>query len=342
MIERLAQPGLTDVAIDGARQRWATRLSGRCATTSSIRRPPIEIRREIPAVLQAIGTPAAQYVLLESVLDSDTILRHRVITALNKLGQVYPGAPGGSTPDRDGARRRDHGPLPLVSGAGHARRVARRPAIPVVQGLKESMQQEAERIFRLLKILYPEHDMHSAFVGLQADDPVVQDNAMEFLETVLSPQLRGLLVPLFDRGVSPAQRGHLANSLLGASLGDREEAIAVMMLSQDPWLQSCAAYAIGEFRLTRFAAKLDRVGDHPDPLLRATAIDAPASCDWDAGRSRSRRPPDAESSRDRADNTACSAAEGRSQSARRTGTRLLLTINRAGLSACRRLSSAFR
>jgi hypothetical protein len=145
---------------------------------------------------------------------------------------------------------------------------------PVVQGIRESMQQEAERVFRLLKILYPEHDMHSAYFGLLSNDPVVHDNAMEFLEAVVSPQLRGLLVPLFDRGVSPLQRAHLANRLLGASLGDRDEAIAVMMLSHDPWLQSCAAYAIGEFRLSKFASQIEQWSTHPDPLLRATAIDA--------------------------------------------------------------------
>jgi hypothetical protein len=74
--------------------------------------------------------------------------------------------------------------------------------------------------------------------------------------------------------VSSAQRAHLANTVLGASIGDREEAVAVMMLSQDPWLQSCAAYAVGEFRLSRFAAKIAEWCHHPDPLLRATALDA--------------------------------------------------------------------
>ena len=253
--------------------RWAMRLPARCATICIDPSIAIEIRREIPAVLQTIGTPAAQFVLLESVLDSDTVLRHRVITALNKLGQVYP------------ERRVDKRLIETVLGAeimGHYRSYQVLGSLgasldardPVVQGLKESIRQEAERIFRLLKILYPERDMHSAFVGLQADDPVVQDNAIEFLDSILSPQLRVLLVPLFDRGVSIAQRGHLANGLLGASLGDREEAIAVMMLSQDPWLQSCAAYAIGELRLTRFAAQLKEWTAHSDPLLRATAIDA--------------------------------------------------------------------
>jgi hypothetical protein len=235
---------------------------------------PIQIRREIPAALQAIGTPAAQFVLGESVLDSDTVVRHRVIIALNKLGQVHP------------ERRIDRRLIETVLGAeimAHYRSYQVLGTLgatlgsgqePVVQGIRESMQQEAERIFRLLKILYPEHDMHSAYFGLRSDDPVVHDNAMEFLEAVVSPQLRGLLVPLFDRGVSPSQRAHLANGLLGATLGDRDEAIAVMMMSQDPWLQSCAAYAIGEFRLVKFAAQIEQWSAHADPLLRATAVDA--------------------------------------------------------------------
>jgi ATP:ADP antiporter, AAA family len=272
VIERLSEPGITDVAV-AMFASMGDSVSGTLRDAFVDPATPVEIRRELPAVLQAIGTPAAQYVLLESVLDSDTILRHRVITALNKLGQIYPD------------RRIDRRLIETVLGAeimGHYRSYQVLASLgteldahdPVVQGLRESITQEAERIFRLLKILHPERDMHSAFVGLQADDPIVQDNAIEFLETILSPQLRGLLIPLFDRGVSMAQRGYLANGLLGASLGDREEAIAVMMLSQDPWLKSCAAYAIGELRLSRFVPQLKEWADHPDPLLRATAIDA--------------------------------------------------------------------
>ena len=273
VIRRLAQPGLTDDVIAVLTAMGDT-ISGTLRDHLIDPDTPIEIRREIPAALQAIGTPVAQYVLLESVLDSDTILRHRVITALNKLGQVYP------------ERQVDRRLIETVLGAeimSHYRSYQVLATLgesvldehnPVAQGLKDSMHQEAERIFRLLKILYPEHDMHSAYVGLMANDPIVEDNAMEFLETVISPQLRALLVPLFDRGVSPAQRAHLANNILGASLGDREEAVAVMMLSHDPWLQSCAAYAVGEFRLSRFAGKIEEWCTHADPLLRATALDA--------------------------------------------------------------------
>lgn len=273
VVKRLAQPELTDVAVAVFAGMGDT-VSGTMRDYLVDPETPIEIRREIPVVLQAIGTPAAQFVLFESVLDSDTVVRHRVITALNKLGQVYP------------ERRIDRRLIETVLGAeimAHYRSYQVLGTLgnslsdaedPVIQGIKQSTQQEAERVFRLLKILYPEHDMHSAYVGLHSDDPVVQDNAIEFLEAVLTPQLRGLIVPLFDRGVSHAQRGHLANRLLGASLGDRDEAISVLVLSQDPWLQSCAAYAIGEFRLRQFEDQIEKWCTHPDPLLRSTAEDA--------------------------------------------------------------------
>ena len=273
VIKRLAQPAVADVAA-AVFAGMGDAVSGTLRDHLVDPDTPVEVRREIPVVLQAIATPAAQFVLIESVLDSDSIVRHRIISALNKLGQIYPD------------RRVDRRLIETVLGAeimGHYRAYqvlatlgARLDAAadPVVQRIKDSMQQEAERVFRLLNILYPGSDMHSAYVGLMTGDPVVHDNAIEFLETVLSPQLRELIVPLFDRGVSPAQRGHLANRLLGTSLGDRDEAISVLMLSQDPWLQSCAAYTIGEFRLTQFTDQIEKWCTHHDPLLRATAEDA--------------------------------------------------------------------
>lgn len=149
------------------------------------------------------------------------------------------------------------------------------PSNPVEHGLRESMEKETERIFRLLKILYPQYDLHSAYVGLQSPDPVVHDNAVEFMDSVLPPEVRSLIIPLFDRNVSVQARIATANKLLGSSVGDREEAIEVMAMSEDPWLRACAAYAIGEMRLTRFAGRLDDWSkDDADPLLRATAVDA--------------------------------------------------------------------
>jgi AAA family ATP:ADP antiporter len=233
----------------------------------------ITVRREIPEVLHRIGTPAAEAELTNCLLDGDTALRFHALIALNKL--------------RGSASKRPLD-LALVETAlaaelvGHLRsyqmlgtlnfRIDTRE--PVAQTIRDEMSQEVERIFRLLKLLFPSFDLHSAYVGLQSDNRSVHDNALEFLDNVLKPQLRDLLVPLLDSEVSVVQRAQLADKVLGTSVATREEAVAQLALSPDPWLQACAAYAIGTLGLAELASHLDHWVDAPDVLLRETARQA--------------------------------------------------------------------
>jgi AAA family ATP:ADP antiporter len=274
LVDRLAEPALNETTVT-ALARFGDRIVGtlRDYLTDPDIRP--EVRREIPQVLQEIGSRAAQAVLVESVLDRDVVVRYHTIAAINRLGQAHP--------DRSTDRKLIESVL-AAEIMGHYRSYQvlgtlqgsiDDPSNPIEHGLRESMEKETERIFRLLKILYPQYDLHSAYVGLQSPDPVVHDNAVEFMDSVLPPEVRSLIIPLFDRNVAVPARIAGANKLLGSTVGDREEAIEVMALSEDPWLRACAAYAIGEMRLTRFAGRLDEwVKDDADPLLRATAVDA--------------------------------------------------------------------
>src|SRR4030095_2048141 len=86
--------------------------------------------------------------------------------------------------------------------------------------LKESMKQDLERIFRLMKLLWPEHALQDAYRGLQSRDPATHANALEYLDNTLKPQLRNLLVPLIDSDVSNAERARLADRLLRARIAD--------------------------------------------------------------------------------------------------------------------------
>ncbi len=272
ILERLSEPALVPAAVD-ALASFGDRIVGTLRDSLVDPDVPIEIRREIPDVLQVIGTAGAQTALTESVLDGDVVLRYRCIAALNKLGQMHP------------ERRVDRKIIESVLGAeimGHYRSYqvmgtlasTLRDSDPVRQGIEESLQKELERIFRLLKMLYPAHDLHSAYVGLQSPDTSVHDNALEFLDSVLPPHMRAVLIPLLDRDVPLSRRIELADRLLGSTLGGREQAVEVLTTSQDPWLRSCAAYAIGELKLVKFADLVDRWMADPDPLLRAAAAEA--------------------------------------------------------------------
>jgi AAA family ATP:ADP antiporter len=231
---------------------------------------PIQARREIPSVLVALGTTSAASVLLDNLLQGDTMLRFRTIDALNKLFRVNPEIV------------LDIQMLETVLAAeilGHYRSyqilatigATEDGADPLARALKESMQQELERIFRLLYLLHPRLDLHSAYVGLQSTSVSVHDNALEFLDNVLKTQLRDMLVPLLDSKISIAERAQIAQRLVRAKIETREQAVAELVASDDPWLKSCGAYAIGTLGIKSLEGELNRCLSEADPLLRETA-----------------------------------------------------------------------
>lgn len=272
LVDRLADPSLTDDVV-AALARFGDRIVGTLRDYLIDPDTPPAIRRELPAVLQAIGTRSAHVVLVESLLDGDPGLRLRVIAALNKLAQLHPDRPV----DRQVVETalaaeiighyRSYQVIGRLGGA-----LAGQDAMSDV--LRDGLAHESERIFRLMKILYPAHDLHSAFVSIQSPDPVAHDNGLEFLEQVLPLALRALVVPLFDRSVSVAERASMADRLVGVALETSDEAVDVLSRSDDTWLQACAAYAIGELRIARLAPMVDRWMSSPDPLLRNAAIAA--------------------------------------------------------------------
>lgn len=272
VIEALGVPELAPDAAE-ALARFGDTVVGTLRDHLADAETPVEIRREIPGVLARIGSAAATRALQHFLFEADTLLRYRIIVALNKLARLHPEVPI------------DRQLVETVLAAeilGHYRSYqilgTLGPAVaadePMARGLRQSMDDDIERIFRLLTLLYPSADFHSAHVGLQSPNPVIHDNAIEFLDNVLPPGLRNMLVPLLDSAVRPAARVELANRMIGLQIQSREEAVAALLESEDAWLKSCGAYAVGAFGLRSLQAALDRCLDHPDPLLRETARQA--------------------------------------------------------------------
>ncbi len=199
---------------------------------------PLEARREIPSVLVRIGSYSAHRALLSGLLDADAPLRHRVISSLNKLK--------GRQPDLE----LDATTIELLLAAeiaGHYRSyqllVQLGHSGNVVAALRHSMEQELERIFRLIGLLARRAAVHDAYVGVRSSDSLVRANALEYLENVLKPELREVLLPLIDPQVSDATRASLGTRLIGATVESSEEAMATLLASPDPWLRSRAEIA---------------------------------------------------------------------------------------------------
>ena len=96
------------------------------------------------------------------------------------------------------------------------------------------------------------------------------------MENTLSPNLRALLLPLIDGEVSAAERIRLGNAFLHTTLVSREAAVAALVHSEDPWLKSCAVYAIGRLGMKSFEPELQRLSQDKDPLLQRRIAEARA------------------------------------------------------------------
>jgi AAA family ATP:ADP antiporter len=227
----------------------------------------VEIRRELPTVLVRIGTAEAEHALIGCLLQADVTLRHRVIASLNKLRVVHPEvALDPSTVNL----------LLAAEIAGHYRsyqvlaplKARLKEDDPVLQAMEHAMEQELDRIFRLMALLLPHVGLHDAYVGLRSSDELVRANSLELLDNVLDPELRQLLVPLLDSQVTTDERIALANKLVGAPLDSPEQAVSTLLSSEDPWLRSSAIYAVGALQLHDLAGELKRFDNEADPVLK--------------------------------------------------------------------------
>jgi len=190
---------LGDIAVEALRNRLEDRGA------------PIEIRREIPEILLRIGTPAAGAALADNLIQADPELRFKVISALNKLSEFEHNL----NLDKQ-----------LIESAMIAEMMGHYRSYQIVgasngtvdEALKQTMTDELERIFRLMKLMYPSLDLQNAYAGVQSSDPVIHANALEFLDNTLNPQLRARLVPLIDSEVGLDERIRLADAFLGFSV----------------------------------------------------------------------------------------------------------------------------
>ena len=229
----------------------------------------LEIRRQIPDVLVEIGTRGAQQVLIENLFQADSTVRFRLLSGLNKFQQFHPDI------------AIDSQLIETVLAAeilGHYRSYQALGALdleleemdPALSALRESMEKEVERIFRLLKMLFPQHDLHAAHIGLRSELKRVRDNSIEFIESLLRPELRSLLLPLIDHSVTVRERIALARQHVGTEVASAAEAVKMLIHSGDPWLKSCAAYTIGAMGLRSLESELESLVTDADPLLLET------------------------------------------------------------------------
>jgi AAA family ATP:ADP antiporter len=209
------------------------------------------LRVHIPNTIARFGSKPAATLLLETIeTDSDGLVRYKALRALGRLV-----AEGRVTVDRVRVERLawrnllEHyrllglrgrlDPVPLAPGAH-----VRKPTLRLLVGiLDDKLRQSLERTFRLLKIAYPNEDIHRVHLAYISDDKRRRANAAELLYALLPKRdqegLRALLriaaeETSFDELIErsrdrlPLPPPATQQEALDRLLGDHDETVAAL------------------------------------------------------------------------------------------------------------------
>jgi hypothetical protein len=274
VIEKLAVTRLRGVA-RAALSEYGEHAVGTLQDYLSDDAVSLPVRKQIPSVLARIATAQAAAVLANNLIQTDPGLRFDVLKALNKLRRSDP-----SLLPRDA----DFGDMLLAELMGYYRSLQILEAIEphassllgskssdsvLTRALRERMDWEFERIFRLLALIYPPRDVYNAYVGVKSGRPQLHANALEVLEHLLKPEHYRQLSYVLDPEVGHAEKLSFAQRFCRAGVSSKTEALRILLQSDDRWLRACSLYAIGEMRLSEMYAEVQQV-PHEDSLLDET------------------------------------------------------------------------
>jgi HEAT repeat protein len=212
---------------------------------------PLEVRARIPKVLSYFGTQDVADFLLGSVGSSTPRLDMPLLKALNRIRERVPEV------SFDAERvleliqleSEKHSRLRLIYRAIESngtedddRRLTEVFAL-MTKAVGERMSEGLERIFRLLALIYPHTDIRAVFFNVTVR-PALRPSALEFLDNLLEPPLRPLVMPLVDDHKDLDAKEAEDRTML------RDEALRALLAEDDEWLQTIAKEVVLRFRLT--------------------------------------------------------------------------------------------
>lgn len=243
-----------------------------------LRDPAVDlvVRKRIPDVFSLIRSDRAVDSLLDALDEEDPGLRYKVIKGLNKIRKEEPYLDIDPERIKQQIHREAHEyyrTLVLFAsymekGGGGGPRC--RIGDLLCEALQERLDFTVERISRLLGLIYRPADIYFAYRGLRSDDPSRRASAHEYLDNLLSGNLKRLLLPIWDE-MSYEDRVSRALELSGHEKKSLEEVLRVLLESGDRWLAVCAIHTVGDLGLTIFRDGISRQCAERDELIRETA-----------------------------------------------------------------------
>ncbi|MFT3692955.1 MAG: hypothetical protein QM831_07430 [Kofleriaceae bacterium] len=161
------------------------------------------VRRRLPAILEAGDPERAQYGLWRALADERFEVRYRCGKALAKLRDA--GTKIAVTPDQvyDAVLREVSVDVRIWKGRNLLDGYQGPPTeMRLYRALEERSSTALDHVFTLLGLVLPPQPLKIALAALSTDDRTLHGTALEYLESVLPPRVRGPLWPFLELDAS--------------------------------------------------------------------------------------------------------------------------------------------
>ena len=178
---------------------------------------PLAVRRRLPRILAVDPSPRVVDGLLRGLEDSRSEIRLQSGRALARLHTEHP--------DLTFERERIMRLVRVEAGRGkqvwEGQQQLDRDDLddsPLVdEVLRDRANRSLEHVFALLSLVLPLEPLRLTFAGLHTDDAALRATALDYLESVLPPEVRGSLAPLLAERSPRAPRSSREGCAAGAA-----------------------------------------------------------------------------------------------------------------------------
>ncbi|MCZ6765565.1 MAG: Npt1/Npt2 family nucleotide transporter [bacterium] len=139
-----------------------------------------------------------------------------------------------------------------------------------LRALREKIDENLDRMFRLLALSYSPKDIHGAYLGITSDHKHLRANAIEFLDNVLRKEVKKYLFPIVD-SLPDDFRMQKGNELFGLNITNSTSAMKFILEGKDAWLKACALYTIKDETLSELRELVEKATRDPHPVVQETA-----------------------------------------------------------------------
>ncbi|MGE0461761.1 MAG: MFS transporter [Vicinamibacterales bacterium] len=225
----------------------------------------IWVRRHVPSTLARIPCAASVQALVAALDASDGFLRYKAITALERIRREHPmlGI------DRAAIERH------VLAEAGRAFSALTlytnlfvtgglSPSCLLARVLEERRRRAMGRMFQLLGLVHPPSDVAAVAATLETGDARRRSGAIEYLDNLLSGDLRRRVMLLIEDMPEP-ERVRKGNVIYKTRTRDVEDTVAQLVHDENQVLSAAAIHLVEERAMWSLAGDLEHVLQYRDP-----------------------------------------------------------------------------